>query len=869
MNKLLSTIVCCCLAATGVQAQSQQQSARIRLTDVTLMHEMRATPSPLDKATVADRAVSFQWPLQADVDTSEEILDGVHSNKKKVDKSKLKYQLRYSQDAAMKNNVVQAETRWPFFNPEKDLASGVWYWQYGYVENGNTKWSPVLQFTVAANPDKFCPPSLKTMQASLPKSHPRILVQKDKWADFMKNSQSKPEYQWYLERADQVLKTPMQSVNDIKSHLAAGLDNEMQRKAMLTRESRRIIDKEEANVELLIRAYLLTQDTKYSQEATKRILEMISWDKHQSVMGDFNASTMLSLSSLAYDSFYNLLDESQKQTLLKEIKKRGNEFYKNFNNRLENHIADNHVWQMTLRIFTFAAFSVYGDLPEADLWTDYCYNVWLARFPGLNKDGAWHNGDGYFAVNFRTLIEVPYFYTTITGFNFFSDPWYQGSAMYTIYQQPPFSKSGGNGSGHQGNMKPNSIRVGYADALARMTGNTYAADYVRRIAKAPDFHKRLLTVKSGSLAWFRLQCDKPLPEGDGLTALPMGYVFPETGLASFMTNWDRVGGNAMYSFRSSPYGSTSHAIANQNAFNTFFGGSSLFYSSGHHIAFVDKHSMFCHRAARAHNTILVNGMGQRIGTEGYGWIPRYYVGEKIGYVLGDASNAYGKVVSPLWQERGKEAGVEYTPANGWDKNHLKTFRRHTVALGTSGLVFIYDELEADQPVTWDYLLHTVINPMSVTKRDQYVHIQATNKNGASDAYLFSSGALKTDTTSQFFEPAVNWLRADANGKFAPYPNHWHFKASSDKQQKYRFATIINTHLLTRPVPDPEILSDGRIKVGSWIIKVNVSSEGTPSFFIRSTRKGEDVNITYKGGATIVREDGYETTLVDKFPELEI
>lgn len=867
MKKLTSTILLCCLISTGMQAQ--EKSARIRLTDVTLMHEMRATPSPLDKTTVSDRIVSFQWPLQADVDTSEEVLDGMKSTKKKVDKSRLKYQLRYSQDAAMKNNVMQAETRWPFYNPEKDLAPGVWYWQYGYAQEGKTAWSPTLQFTVEANPDKFCPPSFKAMQASLSKSHPRVLVQKSEWASFMKSSRSKPEYQWYLDEANKVLKTPMQSVNDINSNLAAGLDNEMQRNAMLTRESRRIIDKEEANVELLIRGYLLTQDAKYSKEAIKRILEMVSWDENENVKGDFNASTMLSLSSLAYDSFYNLLNEAQKQTLLKEIKKRGSEFYENFNNRLENHIADNHVWQMNLRIFTFAAFSVYGELPEANIWADYCYNLWLARFPGLNKDGAWHNGDGYFGVNFRTLVEVPYFYTTVTGFNFFNDPWYQGSVMYTLYQQPPFSKSAGNGSGHQGNLKPNSLRVGYADALARMTGNTYAADYVRRIATTPDFHKRLLSVKSGSLAWFRLQCDKPLPEGEGLTSLPMGYVFPESGLASFMTNWDRVGGNAMFSFRSSPYGSTSHAIANQNAFNTFFGGSSLFYSSGHHIAFVDKHSMFCHRAARAHNTILVNGMGQRIGTEGYGWIPRYYVGEKIGYILGDASNAYGKVISPIWLARGKEAGVEYTPANGWDKNHLKTFRRHTVALGNTGLVFIYDELEADEPVTWDYLLHTVINPMNVTKKDQFVHIQATNKNGASDAYLFSSGTLKTDTTSQFFVPAVNWLRADAKGQFAAYPNHWHFKATSEKQKVYRFATIINTHSLVRPVPDPEIIPDGRIKVGSWIIKVNVSAEGTPSFFIRSTRKGEDVNITYKGGATIVREDGYETTLVDKRPELEI
>ena len=325
----------------------------------------------------------------------------------------------------------------------------------------------------------------------------------------------------------------------------------------------------------------------------------------------------------------------------------------------------------------------------------------------------------------------------------------------------------------------------------------------------------------------------------------------------------------MLSFRSSPYGSTSHALANQNAFNTFYGGSSLFYSSGHHIEFTDEHSIYCHRGTRAHNTILVNGMGQRIGTEGYGWVPRYYVGEKIGYVVGDASNAYGKVTSPLWLERGKHSNVEYSPANGWNENHLKTFRRHIVHLGTSGLVFIYDELEADEPVTWSYMLHTVINPMTTNNDKEYVHIQATNKGGASDAYLFSTDKLTTETTDQFFYPAVNWLRADAKGNFPPYANHWHFTATSSKQKVYRFATIIHTHALAKPAAVPEILKDGRIKVGSWIIKVNTSAEGNPLFFIRSTKAGEDVSINYKGDATIVREDSYETTLTDKLPELEI
>lgn len=381
--------------------------------------------------------------------------------------------------------------------------------------------------------------------------------------------------------------------------------------------------------------------------------------------------------------------------------------------------------------------------------------------------------------------------------------------------------------------------------------------------------KKALLAKPGDLAWFRLQCDKPLPDGPGLTALPWGYVFPETGLASFQTNWDRVGSNAMWSFRSSPYGSTSHALANQNAFNTFFGGKSIFYSSGHHIEFTDVHSMLCHRATRAHNTILVNGMGQRIGVEGYGWIPRYYVGEKIGYVLGDASNAYGKVISPLWLKRGEQSDVHYTPENGWDDVPLTKFRRHIVNLGTTGYIFIYDELEASEPADYTFMLHTVTLPMTVDKtNERYVHVQGlSGRGGASDAYIFSTGALQTDTTSRFFVPAHNWLRADDKGNFKKYPNHYHFTAKSEKAKVYRFGTIINTHAVKYPAKAPEILEDGRIKAGGWLISVNLKAEGAPSFFIRSTK--DKVSITYKGQETIVDENGYVTTMRDKVPELEI
>lgn len=149
---------------------------------------------------------------------------------KETDKSKLRYFLRYSQTPAFKpETTVQAETRWPFFNPKQDLAPGTWYWQYGYVTDGKTEWSDTLQFTVKNNPRKFCPPALDAVLKNLPAHHPRVWLDRDEWDGFIKRSEGKAERKTYLKRADKVLATPMKSVNDINSDLAKGLANEMQK----------------------------------------------------------------------------------------------------------------------------------------------------------------------------------------------------------------------------------------------------------------------------------------------------------------------------------------------------------------------------------------------------------------------------------------------------------------------------------------------------------------------------------------------------------------------------------------------------------------------------------------------------------------
>lgn len=852
------------------------QSAIMRLTQPRLMNEVRCTPSPADGQRVSVNPPRFMWPdkfphLGA-------VLDGVEDEHRKP---RVTYRIRIAADPAFRQEVITAERSWAFFNPFRTFSPGRYYWQHAYVSpEGEEEWSPVYSFEVNEDTPVFNPPSYHELIGKLPRTHPRILLDANGWDEIIERNLNNPEAQNYLTKAEKCMKRPLKGLNEeIDTSAVVKLTNIVQYKAALIRESRKIVDREEKNIEGLVRAYLLSRNPIYYKEAMKRLTEVLSWADSKYFAGDFNLGTLLSMSTSAYDAFYHLLTDEEKKLLLSCIRENGGRFYSEFVNHLENRIADNHVWQMTFRILTMAAFATYGELPEASVWTDYCYNEWVSRFPGLNNDGGWHNGDSYFQVNIRTLIEVPAFYQRITGFDYFADTWYKGNIRYVIYQQPPFSKSAGQGNSHENQRRPTGARVGYADALARQCNDPWATAYVRYIcARQPDILQTSFEAKPADLTWYRCITPNKLPEQTRtLAELPRTHVHNETGIAAMHTALEHPERNAMLSFRSSSYGSTSHAHANQNSFNTFYGGKPIFYSSGHRTGFTDDHSMYSYRNTRAHNSILVNGMGQIIGTEGYGWIPRWYEGEEISYLVGDASNAYGKVTSPLWLKRAQLSGTEFTPEKGWDENRVNLFRRHIIQLGDTGIYVIYDELEGKEDVNWSYLLHTTEFPMTM-ERTSPAALIVTGRNsaeGVSKAHLFCSSSFKEEISDDFFSPPANWKNVtDKEGKTVKYPNHWHFSATTLSSRKVRFLTIIDTHGKERTdltVSRHEDTWD----IAGWRIRCNLTPEGKASISIVHPKR--KISLEYdagkKEGITAIKDKVkgkiVRKELKDLLPDFEI
>ena len=862
------------LGMLSVMGCTEHPTAIITIDKETLMNEVRVDVSPLDGARATTNPPRFMWPDK--FPHLGPVLDGVPGH---VDvKPSALYRIRIARDKGFTKNLFTGEKAWAFFNPFCKMEKGEWYWQYAYVdEEGKEEWSKVYSFTIDDSSLDFNPPAYDKLMAGYTDVRPRVLLDASKWDDIILRNKNGVDAKRIISKANKCMHAPLkhlsQEIDTTYFHL---LKNIVTQKSALIRESRKMVDREENYLNVLVRSYLLTKNEKYLREGVRRLTEVISWRDSKYFAGDFNLATVLSMSTMAYDGFYNELTPAQRKLLLNTIQELGDKFYHEYVNHLENRIADNHVWQMTFRILTMAAFATYGDIPEANIWTDYCYNQWVSRFPGLNDDGAWHNGDAYFNVNIRTLIEVPQLYSRISGFDFFADPWYNNSALYVVYEQPPFSKSGGQGSSHEKLLTPHGGRVGYADAIARECNNPWAAAYVHELVKEdPDIYTQPYELKPADLSWYRCTTEKALPPyTKTLADMPQSKVFRESGLAMMNSDLGHHNQNAMLTFRSSSYGSTSHAMSNQNAFNTFYGGKPIFYSSGHRTGFTDPHTMYAYRNARAHNTILVDGKVQKIGTEGYGWIPRAYEGEQISYVVGDASNAYGKVTSELWLERARLSEIEFTPENGWDENKLKLFRRHVLQLGQTGLFVVYDELEAKEPVAWNYLLHTTEQPMDI-KEDiaNGANVTITGKNnagGQSIAHLFAAGKLSCEQTDKFFYPAVKIV----NSKPVELKDHYHFTATTEKTKVMRFLNVIDVHGNNRG-NIPVKREGNTIIAGVWCIDCNLSTDGKASLKITNHSEGIALDFNYytNRGATVITDvvDGkpVEHRLVDSMPEYEI
>lgn len=853
------------LAAQLLLAAPPQQAA-VQKIEVPMLHpRVREWAYPINDVKVKSNEVCLLWPGTPGKD--------------------IIYKIQLSADESFQKNLLLGdEQEWAVFPVHQNLAEGKWFWKYAYKTKDSKEWnwSAVNSFLVVKAEKSKSSPSAKQMLANLKdQKHPRLWSLNQNAETFSANNKNNPEAKAFVASMRKQLGRPLPEEKPTRPRDTTGM-NELQKKQMVEFMYHGFGNKVANPIKDLCIAFYLTKDKSFISEAIRQGLHVARMDPEgYASRDDFNNGNIIEGLATLYDLGYDYLTQEEKELLKKSIFIRGNQIYKHLPNRFELQMCDNHVWQHILRNFSIAALAVANDIPEANKWLSYVYEVWNARFPVLaSTDGGWHEGNGYFRVHYKTLIYLPLLFGDLSGRNYFEEDWMQNLAYYILYSYPPKSTSVSQGDMHE-NLSDIVRNHGlFADALSTKINNPYLVWYAKEIRTLyPDFFRanddfllfRLLNYKGEKV---ELASKEP-------TDLPKSRDFRDIGLVAMHSNLNDVSKNVNVFLTSNPYGVAGHAHAAQNALTVNYKGKKVYGGTGFYSNFSDAHNLLDYRSSRGHCTVLADSLSQRLGEDGYGWIPRFITGNRIQYALGDASSAYGNLTTSFWLDRFAQIKIKADRKSGYGDAGVKKFRRHVLQLD-SNYVVVYDELESVAPIKWTSQMHSpylmqevktnLVNAKVFELKSDFVQSNAT---------VFSSSNTALAVHNKYNYPAKNWKgKTDDEGNIIQFSNQWHAGVTSASQSKQRFLTILQIQdKVLKPVKNVGVTKGlQKLQIGEWTISANLNINETPGLYIVSSDQkavfsygNKEMNVAGKpvkidnSESSVLVENGHKQEVSDILP----
>jgi hypothetical protein len=771
--------------------------------------------SPSNGSTALFNPISLGWPVENANDS---------------------YTIRLSQTPDFSGAVIAKDNiQYGIFNPNKILELGTWYWQ---VKNTSDNWqdgnaSQTHSFIISEQGIDFAVPSGEDVYRQISVRHPRVLVAEKQQIDFIKNISNYPrDTDVIIKKADSYLNVNMPKSEDTKIEIK--FKEKYKQKKYEKVISRKITDVVVNALESFSQAYMLTHDNKYQQTAKTWLLEVSSWQPSNNIgVDDFSDSSFLSSIAIAYDTFHHSLSKKQRQTVLNYIKYRTHHMMSHYMGMLEGRTYSAHFYQLIAHDLVQTLFAVAHDIPEAELWFSYIYDLWLYKSPILGgENGAWSNGPSYYSMNGLALYDIPAMYEQITGVNYKRHPFYVNNAHWLMNAHPPSSTGDGfNNDGDKYLLRPPIKYAAFMDVIAREFNDPQAAWYADKTLAGL---KQKLSDDS-EYRWYRLKRGYQLKRPQALVKpfLENASFYPDVGVAYMHSNYQNMDNNMQVSMRSGLWGGTGHMHSDQNTFNLAYGGKRVFYNSGYRVANGDPHYFAWYKQTIGHNGVLIDGKGQPMGAnDAYGWMPRFLHGEQLSYAVGDASNAYRNSFA--------ESGNKNTQGD----TGLTHFRRHYIMLRPNILV-VYDDLIADHKADWTWLLH---NQDEMLIDEQKQTIIGDSELATGHVNLFSSQALNFSQTDEFTIPVENWReKRDIYGKLYQFENTWHFRAENKKKAKQmRFLAIIQLQAKdgSKPLTVNFDQATSVATIGDWQIQANL--ETTYSAKISINKKDGSVSFVSSG-----------------------
>jgi parallel beta-helix repeat protein len=451
-------------------------------------------------------------------------------------------------------------------------------------------------------------------------------------------------------------------------------------------------------------AYLVTQDGSYAQRAiasADAIAADLTTERGDSFLHVYKHVRAV---AMTYDILHDQLSAGQRTTYVNYMNQVMNEVWNPRTNPTHtwsgwatNSPGNNYYYSFMLAT-AYSALALYNEnpsppsLPLYDNVYNDIYEFLQAKMnqqmiPWLNgygKGGGWHEGVNYRLGSYMHMFEMFKVLRDAGGPNLYQDiNFARESLYYQLYIMQPGNEylyPGGDlarESSMQISPYDRVVMLFLADGLRGQLEGEYAQYWLDNVLTSmPSGWAFLFTAE------FELYQDQ---FGRNFTELPIGYRAEGSDFINSRSSWSADGVSA--SFVSADR-IESHQHYDQNSYVIYRGGWQAPDASTYsHTGIIQD--------TDTHNTILVDGRGQRYG-EGTGDITKYELTSEYSYAVGDASDAY--------------YGGEYGRKDQGDPPLLTHFEREFVHV-LPDFVLVFDRITpVNASSEIKYLVHSHYQP---------------------------------------------------------------------------------------------------------------------------------------------------------------
>lgn len=716
-----------------------------------LPNENQVDYSPEDGSTVKVNPPPFIWlPVKKDMTYPTDYVDynGPRDKIWNPINDNYKYTLQISKDKNFKSGVITKKgIEISTFSLDKALKPGEWYWRYG-VENGKTIYSQYRKFIVPSDVKIWpFPSNINKVISSIPKTRPRLFILKEE-LDTFRNRALYGDLKEIVSEIKSDIEKFIGEELPAESKWVKGLGPEFGENSWTLIYQANIPSIDLAESFGLV--YLLTGEKKYGEESRRRVVHFLGWDPDGPTSDRSHNETnyrIVDQCSRAYDWVYELFTSEERIMIQKSMKRRVEQLYDRLKYRSDRpyHVYNRGSHEERITGFIGQAAICFADeWKETADWLKYALTIHWNLYPAWAKeDGGWHQGPSYWS-GYQT--KVLHFITALkkaSNIDLMQKDFFRNTPYYILYSNPPYAK-----------------RSPFGDFAYNPPGNAIGALMYNYSSLLNDPYLRWYSDFMGSgqgknILGVLLKNDEI--KGKAPVDLPQTRYFPGIGLVSIHTNFGIAEDDIHFLFQSDPYGGVSHGHPHQNAFIIEAFGEALAITTGYRPWYGSPHHINWTKQTKSSNCITIDGgKGQGNVALAKGEILTFENRDIYDYILGDATQAY--------------LGL------------LKKYQRHVIHI-RPGIFILYDDLEAPEPVIFEWWLHA-LSKMKINESDKSILI--SERDVCLKVNLLHSGKLNFDQFTGFPDPPEV-----VGEKGLDYTNNWHLTVSSSlKSEKERFIAVL-------------------------------------------------------------------------------